>query len=231
MFGTNPVRHATHGTDGKRLMVQDVFYTIQGEGPFAGQPAVFVRLWGCNLRCKFCDTDFESNPAELPLADLVARVWAAEPDELCRLAVITGGEPMRQNILPLVKELEADGWTVQIETAGTLWVPGLEDTEAKIVCSPKTVQVHPMIAKHCTHFKYIIKAGQVDEQGYPNTNPQTGAPMYIWRSPDPTVTTYVQPMDEGVSTLNAVNVATVGRLAMKHGFYVSLQMHKLLGVD
>lgn len=231
MFGLNPVRKADH-TDGQTLTLQGrPFYTIQGEGPFAGQPAMFIRLWGCNLRCKFCDTDFESTPDTYTVERLLSEMWAMEPNEVCKLAVITGGEPMRQNITPLVTELEADGWTVQVETAGTLWSPGLELTSAMIVCSPKTADVHPLVAKHCTHFKYIIKAGQVDEQGYPNVNPQTGLPLYIYRSLDPTVTTYVQPMDEQNVGAEMLNRAECARLAMKHGFFVSLQTHKILGVE
>jgi len=64
MFGTNPLSKPIE-SDGLYLEVQDIFSTIQGEGPFAGKPAVFLRLAGCNLRCFFCDTDFESRRTTL----------------------------------------------------------------------------------------------------------------------------------------------------------------------
>ena len=60
MFGTNPSRKQVLD-DGQELWVQEVFYTLQGEGPFSGQPALFIRLAGCNLRCFWCDTEFESS--------------------------------------------------------------------------------------------------------------------------------------------------------------------------
>jgi 7-carboxy-7-deazaguanine synthase len=61
VYGKNPVRKQELTEDGS-LDVVDIFPTIQGEGPNAGRPAVFVRLWGCNLTCSFCDTDFEPTP-------------------------------------------------------------------------------------------------------------------------------------------------------------------------
>ena len=59
MHGTNPIRPPVTG-DGAMLEVQHIFPTLQGEGPYAGVPAVFIRLGGCNLACTFCDTEFES---------------------------------------------------------------------------------------------------------------------------------------------------------------------------
>ena len=59
MFGNNPIRKPESG-DGSHLQVQEIFPTVQGEGPNTGVPSVFVRLGGCNLACDFCDTEFES---------------------------------------------------------------------------------------------------------------------------------------------------------------------------
>ena len=60
MFGGNVARKQVLD-DGQQLWVQEVFYTLQGEGPWTGHPSIFVRLAGCNLKCFWCDTDFESS--------------------------------------------------------------------------------------------------------------------------------------------------------------------------
>ena len=148
MFGNNPIRKQDKG-DGQQLWIQEIFYSIQGEGPFAGRPALFVRFAGCNLQCSFCDTEFESSAwyptfSELRGAihtKLDAKSTYMENDELVTsLVVLTGGEPFRQNIVPLVKQLLQDGFTVQVETAGTLsWSNfPFEDDECHVVVSPKT---------------------------------------------------------------------------------------------
>jgi organic radical activating enzyme len=72
MFGKNATLKREL-SDGQLLYVQEVFRTIQGEGPHAGLPATFVRLWGCHLKCYFCDTDFESNKQAMLLAELLAQ--------------------------------------------------------------------------------------------------------------------------------------------------------------
>ncbi|MBX9726502.1 MAG: 7-carboxy-7-deazaguanine synthase QueE, partial [Rickettsiales bacterium] len=118
MFGKNPKR-APEMTDGTTLHVVEIFPTLQGEGPCVGQPAVFVRLGGCNLACDFCDTEFE-NFSAIPLQSMLENIHA-HTTEGRDLVVITGGEPMRQNIAPLCEALIAAGFRVQIETNGTLW--------------------------------------------------------------------------------------------------------------
>src|SRR5271156_2670792 len=102
MRGANPIRKPLHD-DGLQLEVKNIFPTLQGEGPFTGVPAVFVRLGGCNLACSFCDTDFEGF-RDMPVADIVENVSSASCERgkrVRQLVVITGGEPLRQNIVPL----------------------------------------------------------------------------------------------------------------------------------
>jgi organic radical activating enzyme len=139
MHGKNPIRPPQSG-DGRRIDVQHIFSTIQGEGPYAGVPAVFIRLGGCNLACEFCDTEFESF-REMGMEDIVERVGelssscvkaqdlrlstlaldpAVKPqdDKNIKLIVITGGEPLRQPIAPLCEALIAKGHKVQISRFG-----------------------------------------------------------------------------------------------------------------
>lgn len=230
MFGDNPVRKPDRGP-GLVLDVQSIFYTIQGEGPFTGQPSVFVRLWGCNLRCTFCDTDFESNVQPTMLvSDVTSRVKELAGGKTA-LVVLTGGEPLRQNVVPLIMGLEATGMTVQIETAGTLWPEGLEKTGAHIVVSPKTEKLHPSVQRYANTFKYVIRAGDTTPDGYPSRNPQTGELFNVARPEDETRPVYLSPMDEYNYELNKANVQEVKMHALATGRYVSIQTHKILGVE
>lgn len=193
MFGTNPVRKKASHSSGSTLWVQSMFSTVQGEGPYAGMPAIFLRLSGCNLRCHFCDTDFESKRREMPINAIVYQIQGLATEgkkQVTKLVVITGGEPFLQNIAPLCKMLIDNGHIIQIETAGTLWVDGMEMLvtydDVTIVCSPKTGKVHPMIAKHCVDWKYLIAEGDVDlYDGLPNKSTQVeGVDLKLYR-PDP----------------------------------------------
>lgn len=245
MFGLNPVRSRTDNP--LLLAVQEVFPTIQGEGPFAGMPSTFIRLAGCNLACHFCDTEFETNINNMvPVEEIVRQVHAL-PEHQQRLVVITGGEPLRQNLGLLMNMLLWHAGSrvrqVQLETAGTLWDPRLdayvEGDHLTIVCSPKTPKVNTRVSELCHHWKYIIRGDDASgEDGLPMQGTQPGnkhLEQQIWRRPGgwlPQDTVWVSPCDEhdegGEST--RLNTTIVGRIAMKHGYRVSLQMHKILGV-
>lgn len=99
--------------------INEVFYSLQGEGSFTGHAAVFVRFSGCNLKCPFCDTDFKSFE-ELTAVQLLRRI---EPWKRCKLVVLTGGEPTLQVDDALVDTLHSEGWQIAMETNGTNVVP------------------------------------------------------------------------------------------------------------
>jgi organic radical activating enzyme len=108
--------------------IAECFFSIQGEGVTAGVPAVFVRLQGCSVGCQWCDTKYSWDPAaghEVVLHDLVEEASAFP----CRRAVVTGGEPLESSLfVPLVNALKARGFTIEVETSGTLPPPpGLVD--------------------------------------------------------------------------------------------------------
>lgn len=148
MFGKNEIVGKKYFAEAKdKLLVTSIFYTIQGEGPLMGEPAVFVRLAKCNLACSFCDTYFDSGQwmtvDEIADACLLAihkdtngvPMWVGDyPPAL----VLTGGEPTLQNIEPLLKYAIGEGIVTQIESNGIL--------EAEInpytifVISPKCVE-------------------------------------------------------------------------------------------
>jgi 7-carboxy-7-deazaguanine synthase len=113
------------------MRVNESFYSLQGEGMLVGTPSVFVRLAGCPLHCRWCDTryawDFDAGEDLTPvqIADRINR-WS------CRFSVLTGGEPMvgpdlaaRAGLVDLTHRLKASGKHITIETAGILFVPGL----------------------------------------------------------------------------------------------------------
>jgi len=239
VFGKNKLSKQNLREDGT-LDVVEVFPTIQGEGMFAGEPAVFVRLAGCNLKCYFCDTDFESNVKEYKVDTLVAEIKALQAVINTNLVVITGGEPMLQNIVPLIYFLLLNKYRVQIETAGTVWVPGLEDffvpgmqPNVFIVCSPKTGKVHNNIQKHCAAWKYIITEGcESVEDGLPVTSTQReGELLVLARPQNKGQLIYIQPCDEKVTLRNERNLQLTVELALQYGYRVCLQQHKYMGVD
>src|SRR5450755_3137461 len=103
------------------MRLAEVFYSIQGEGKLMGIPSVFVRVSGCNLRCVWCDTPYASWRPEGPfrtIAEIVGDVDRAGIDHV----VLTGGEPMLFDpIEELALRLKANGHTITIETAGTIF--------------------------------------------------------------------------------------------------------------
>lgn len=237
MFGNNPIRK--QDMDAWLLHVQDIFLTLQGEGPHSGVPAVFIRLAGCNLQCHFCDTDFETNYDNvMDVTRILYRVGTLTKDTGTKLIVLTGGEPMRQNLAGLVAGLTDLHYQVQIETAGTLWQDGLEpylaDGRVQIVCSPKTPKINPKIAEWCWHWKYIITADETDPvDGLPIMSTQVfGMPARIYRPLSPLAadeTVWVQPCDAGGNLrLTRANEEAAVAVAIKHGYRLSYQVHKAL---
>jgi len=106
---------------GGMLKVNEIFYSIQGEGVLTGFPTVFVRLTGCNLRCRWCDTKYAYEDGELMDARGIVGRTEGHP---CRRICITGGEPLLQNengeLAALVNILVDRGCTVSMETNGSL---------------------------------------------------------------------------------------------------------------
>lgn len=223
MFGQNPIRKQELRSDG-RLWVQEVFRTIQGEGPLAGRPAVFIRLAGCNLACKFCDTEFESG--KMRREELVAaEAFALAAGWRRPLFVLTGGEPFRQDIRKLTELLLKAG-DVQVETAGTLWLEGF-DRRAQIVVSPKTGKLNADIRMRATAWKYVLRAGEIDPvDGLPSVMP-TGIVGTVAR-PRVDSEVYVQPCDDHLLMNNQANLAAAKASALRFGYRLSLQQHKIL---
>jgi len=221
--------------DASHLQVQEIFRTIQGEGPSAGTPAVFIRLVGCNLTCDFCDTDFESSEWRPSLDDILLDVTNMAGKNI-DLVVITGGEPFRQNFGPLAHRLCVAGFNVEVETAGTLWIDGFDlimgaaknlGRSIKIICSPKTPKINAQLRRSVHSYKYIITSKGYAADGLPmhHSDHKLSRP-----SEDFTGDIYVQPCDEYDPDLNRKAMQFAVKSALGFGYKLSLQTHKITGV-
>lgn len=240
MLNHQPIEKVQRTFNGT-LQVHSIFKTIQGEGPFCGMPAVFIRLAGCNLQCPWCDTEYTEGRREMAIEQIVEAAFDASGFN-SRFIVITGGEPFRQPIGPLLESLVDSGFFVQIETNGTLPPPKLpklygydvaERYGVYVVCSPKTGVVNPTVAAVACCYKYVLTAGDVaEDDGLPlhalghTANPRLARPPADFPGP-----VYVQPADLKDEALNRANMEATVAAAMKHGYTVQLQIHKYLNME
>jgi len=116
------------------LRITEIFHSIQGESTHAGRPCAFVRLTGCNLRCRWCDSEYTFTGGErMSIDDVVAQVKSYG----CKLVEITGGEPLAQaESLDLIKRFCDDGYEVLIETSGSIDIEPV-DRRATIILDIK----------------------------------------------------------------------------------------------
>lgn len=166
MTAEQSLRPRTPGT----YVVNEVFYSVQGEGINVGVPMVFVRFSDCNLRCARqneagfdCDTEFMSGK-EMTLPELnQAIVRACAGSGMPGWVLLTGGEPMLQVDIPLLKQL-LRSWNVAIETNGTIDFPhdpefGMTNHGIHVCVSPKSAE-HTVRLKAAHEVKYVRRAGQ-----------------------------------------------------------------------
>lgn len=136
--------------------INEIFYSLQGEGFNAGTPAVFVRFSGCNLRCAFCDTQHQQG-VDMTLQEIIAE-FNNYPN--APLVVLTGGEPSLFIDEDFVKALKTTGKLIAIETNGTRPLPSNLDW---VTLSPKTGfdggEVEPCVLKTCDELK-VVYLGQ-----------------------------------------------------------------------
>lgn len=224
------------GSDPESVVaIHSVFYTIQGEGPLAGHPALFIRLAGCNLQCPNCDTDYTSTRTLQTPEKVWDTVVATIGPGKCSLVVLTGGEPLRQDIDPLVTLLVKKGMRVQVETNGTLppigsW-PYFE--AVTIVCSPKTQHVNKLLEPNVDAYKYVLDyQHQHWNDGLPtlalcHPNPE----HKVARPTRPGTPIYVQPEDSYDSDHNRKNVDACINVCQAEGYILGVQMHKIVEVE
>lgn len=232
MLNKQPKEKLSTRTD-DHLEVHSIFQTIQGEGPFAGTPSIFVRLAGCNLDCPWCDTEYTGPEVKvMSPAEIISKIQELSHH---KLVVITGGEPFRQDFSRLAMDLIYKGYRVQVETNGTLYRKDFPNALVTIVCSPKIGKINKELARFINAYKYVASWDSIDlSDGLPievlgNKVRRTVARPPNWD--ERPVSIYLQPMDSQDPEVNKKNTQAVVESCLTFGYTLCLQMHKIVGVE
>jgi len=135
------------------LQINEMFYSLQGEGTHSGTPAVFIRLAGCNLSCDFCDTDYSLKKFS-SIEQVLQEVRQLGGD--CPMVILTGGEPLAQSeTLALITALQHDSRRVHIESNGTIATE--LPPEVWLTVSPKE-RLNDAMAARANEAKLIVDA-------------------------------------------------------------------------
>ena len=138
------------------LKTTEIFASVQGEGLRQGEPTIFVRLSGCNRRCDFCDTKKAwRGGRETPVEKIVGEVLRLRRGFPAAWVCLTGGEPLAQDIRPLVRRLHEEGLKVQVETNGT-FPPEPGADWLTVSPKPPDYDVHPGFLKRAREVKLVV---------------------------------------------------------------------------
>lgn len=213
--------------------VNEIFFTLQGEGAHSGIPAVFVRFSGCNLKCPWCDTEF-SEFTQMSAEQIVTEVKALYdiPNERRKMCVLTGGEPSLQVDKELINALHAAGFYICIETNGTRPLPEGIDW---ITCSPKAGE-SPETLNHAVSRLALRKVNEVKVVFTGTYDPE------IWRTKIEAEHWMLQPLRyngdwllmSGIDDFEIDsndNLDDTVRYILAHPFWrLSVQLHKIVGL-
>ena len=189
--------------------VNEIFYSIQGEGLHAGMPAVFLRLAGCSMGCPWCDTKY-ALAAGQEMNNLQVLVELAKYP--CKTVVITGGEPTEQDLPALIASLKSAGYTVHLETNGAR---DCDVSRADFVCvSPKKYVSKEMLQK-ADVIKLVVNT---------QTDLEDLKKYYLYENEHTRI--YLQPESN-----KQENIALCVKLIKEHpSARLSVQLHKLINV-
>ena len=194
--------------------VNDIFYSLQGEGHNTGRAAVFIRFAGCNLRCSFCDTEFDTY-REMTAEEIVASINTYS----ARFVVLTGGEPTLQVDEAFVDLLHQYGFEVAMESNGTRPAPNNLDW---LTVSPKISGEKWKVESGWRlpdEVKVVFDEDTVPETYLPSPSPLRLSPIL-----------YLQPCDTGNAERNAIIINRCIDYIKEHPQWrLSLQTHKLIG--
>ena len=193
----------------RRYKINEIFYSLQGEGFFTGTPTIFIRFSGCNLQCPFCDTKHEEG-SFMTTQEIcaVSATWST------RHLVLTGGEPSLFVTKSLITQLHTIGKFVAVETNGTHPLP---DNIDWITLSPKQpVRANdPLpILRRCNELKIVFTGGNLETYSHIEATHR-----------------YIQPCDTGDVQRNKELCLKAVQYCLAHPQWrLSLQTHKLLEI-
>lgn len=193
----------------KKYRINEIFYSLQGEGRWSGRPAIFIRFSGCNLACPFCDTDFKAY-TEMTADEIINEIsqWGD-----CHFIVLTGGEPTLQIDFEFIDKLHDAKYYVAMETNGTRDYPWNLDW---VTVSPKTA----FVPRGEVKVKRADEVKLVFDGEHEITDYGIDASWY-----------YLQPCDTGDKEKNlAIVNGCVKYILNNPKWHLSLQQHKIIGV-
>jgi 7-carboxy-7-deazaguanine synthase len=202
------------------LKTTEIFASVQGEGLRQGEPTIFVRLSGCNRRCSFCDTKkARRGGRETPVDEILAEVERLRRRSPAGWVCLTGGEPLAQDIGPLVRLLHLRGLRVQVETNGTFPPEPLADWHT-VSPKPPDYDVHPGFVKRAREVKLVVcRALTLD------------AVRAVRGTFPPSVPLILQPQSNAAwSRKKAMRLLEDACRSGLGGIRVSVQLHKVYGL-
>lgn len=209
------------------IKVSRIFNSIQGEGPFIGSPSIFVRLHGCNLKCPFCDTPQLSPPRDMSVKEILDEMVRININSYSRV-VVTGGEPLLQNIQELLISIQRVFLKPDLETNGMLQPSPRIWNFCNLIISPKNERVLQEYIPYASGMKFLIHPGVSEEENLRLVR------FYISRGL-PVSRVWLQPVSPPEFHLNSPNQMShyqwVISLCLKHGYRFSPQIHKIFGVE
>ena len=189
--------------------VNEIFYSIQGEGRHTGMPAVFVRLAGCSMNCPFCDTKYAARDGQTMSAPQLLAALSAWP---AKAVIITGGVPTEQELPALIGVLKTAGYQVHLETNGAR---DTDVSQADFVCVSPKKYVSAEMLKKADVIKIVV--GQ-------DTDLEDLQKYYAYESAHTQI--YLQPESN-----KQENIDLCVKLLKNHpSARLSLQMHKLANI-
>lgn len=190
------------------MVINEIFYSLQGEGRHTGTAAIFVRFSGCNQHCPFCDTQ-HTQGREMTVADICEAIKAFPS----RHVILTGGEPSLQLTQELVDELHRRGYYIHVETNGSNHLPNGIDW---ITCSPKFA---PVVLDSVHEIKLLFSDAESTRRRISELSGMTARERYL------------QPLDTQDGECNEAILRECVKFIKTNPIWkLSLQTHKIIAI-